>query len=164
MSSWSPGIVIVACALTASARAGSDLELRPATAETIHHEVRATDAKAVLVNVWSTWCAPCKREMPDLLRLRKSYRAKGLRLILISTDPLAGRRSAERFLQSVGVDFPTWIKNQSDMAFIDGLDRDWSGAQPVSILYDAGGKRIQIWEGETDIAIIERAIVALLGS
>ena len=56
-------------------------EIQPATAEQIQHAVRAGGARVVLLNVWATWCAPCREEFPDLMRLRREYRERGLRLV-----------------------------------------------------------------------------------
>ena len=39
-----------------------------------------------LVNMWATWCGPCKAEFPDLQALHEQYRRRGLRLIAVSTD------------------------------------------------------------------------------
>jgi thiol-disulfide isomerase/thioredoxin len=39
-----------------------------------------------LVNVWATWCAPCKAEFPELQALHTAYAAKGLRVVAISID------------------------------------------------------------------------------
>src|SRR5206468_450711 len=43
-------------------------------------------AHATLVNVWATWCQPCRQEFPDLLEAAAAHRADGLRLVLVSTD------------------------------------------------------------------------------
>src|SRR5688572_17290331 len=43
-------------------------------------------APVLLVNVWSTWCAPCLEEMPGLIELGRAYRARGVQLVLISVD------------------------------------------------------------------------------
>ncbi len=156
--------LLVAVAAPSAHAADAAIELRPATAATIHEAIESAGGKAILLNVWSTWCEPCKREMPDLVRLRQKYGAQGFRLILVSTDPPTGKRAAERFLRKVRVTFPTWIKRQPDAAFIDGIDREWSGAQPLNILYDAEGQRRELWEGEVEISELERAIETLLGS
>ncbi len=42
--------------------------------------------KVVLVNLWATWCPPCREEMPDLDRLQKTYRDRGLVVLQISDE------------------------------------------------------------------------------
>ena len=39
-----------------------------------------------LVNVWATWCGPCKQEFPELQRLHETYGPRGLRLLAVSVD------------------------------------------------------------------------------
>jgi thiol-disulfide isomerase/thioredoxin len=113
--------------------------LRPATAADILKAVRAPGARAVLVNVWATWCIPCREELPDLLRLRRDYAPKGLRVILVSGDFSSDAEQAAGFLGQLGVDFPTYLKQGTDMEFIDAFDHKWSGALPATFIYDAAG-------------------------
>ena len=49
----------------------------------------------VLVNLWATWCPPCRHEMPDLDRLQRDYRERGLVVLQISDEP---RHQLEEFL------------------------------------------------------------------
>ncbi len=136
--------------------------LLPATAERILEEVSHPGASAVLVNVWATWCQPCMEEFPDLLRLRREYLSRGLRLILVSGDFDTERPGVVRFLTRYRVDFPTFLKEQDDMAFINGLDPRWSGALPASFLYDSRGRLRRFWEGKADYATLERRLLGVL--
>src|SRR5215216_6170746 len=43
--------------------------------------------KVVLLNFWATWCAPCKAEMPELIKWQKQYEGKGLRVIGVTFPP-----------------------------------------------------------------------------
>src|SRR5215471_12770182 len=90
----------------ASAAGGA---LVPATAAEIQEAVRAPGARATLVNVWASWCVPCREEMPDLLRLRSAYAERGLRFILVSGDFSTDAPQAADFLREQGVDFPSYI-------------------------------------------------------
>jgi thiol-disulfide isomerase/thioredoxin len=132
--------VLLAAALLAptavSAAAPAPL---PAGAGDILKAVRAPGAQAVLVNVWATWCIPCREEMPDVLRLRRAYADRGLRLVLVSADFASDRDQASAFLGEQGVDFPTYLKTGSDMEFIDAFDPQWSGALPATFIYDRAG-------------------------
>jgi thiol-disulfide isomerase/thioredoxin len=110
------------------------------TVDDVLKAVRAPGARAVLVNIWATWCIPCREEMPHLLRLRRAYAPRGLRVILVSGDFSSDRDQATAFLREQGVDFPTYIKTGSDMEFIDALDSSWSGALPATFIYDGEGR------------------------
>src|SRR5262245_23650688 len=98
----------------------------------------APGASATIVNVWASWCGPCREEFPDLLRVRRAYADRGLRLVLVSAD--FEPHAARRYLDQMGVDFPTFIKTGNDMDFINGLHPAWGGALPATLVYDGGGR------------------------
>jgi len=124
-------------------------EVRPATVDQILDAVRAPGARVVLLNVWATWCTPCREEFPDLLRIERDYRQRGLRLVLVSGDFDTELPAVKKFLAAHGVAFLTYLKQGDDMRFIDGLDPRWTGALPATLLYDGAGRRLWFHEGKT---------------
>jgi len=120
-------------------------KITPAKAETVMAAIRKPGARAVLVNVWATWCEPCVEEMPDIVRAYRAHKGDGLRLVLVSADDEDGRAGAEKFLAAQGVDVDSFLKVGDDMAFINGIDRRWSGALPASFLFDDRGRVVQFW-------------------
>lgn len=130
----------------------------PATAAEVLRAVRAPGARAVMVNVWATWCLPCREEMPDILRLRRAYAARGLRLILVSGDFSTDGDQAAAFLREQGVDFTTYLKNGGDMDFIDAFDPQWSGALPATFIYDGEGHLRHAIHGLASYAQLERDV------
>ncbi len=125
--------------------------------------VRSPGARATLVNVWASWCQPCREEFPDLVRLARTYEGKGLRLVFVSADFEEDVPAARKFLAKQGVGWPTYLKTGDDMQFIDSLDARWSGALPGSFLYDESGRLRRIWEGKADYATIEERLLSVLG-
>ena len=111
-------------------------ELRPAAVEEIEQAVREPGARAVLLNVWATWCGPCREEFPELVHLGRAYRPRGLRLVLVSADFADQAGAARDFLRRQGVDFTTFLKTGDDMKFIDRLEPRWTGALPATFVYD----------------------------
>ena len=140
--------VLAAFACDRRTPAPSPAALTPATAADVLQEVERSRGSTVLVNVWATWCAPCREELPDLLRLQREYGGHRFRLILVSADFASQRPAAAAFLASQGVGFPTFAKAQGDQGFIDGLDTRWSGALPASLLFDREGRKVAFWEGK----------------
>ena len=134
----------------------------PAGAEAILAEVRKPGAGAVLVNVWATWCAPCREEFPDLLHVARELAPKGLRLVLVSVDFPGAEAETTSFLTSQGVDFPTFQRTGKDEAFVDGLESQWSGAIPATFLYDADGKLVRFWEGKASYPVIKKRVLQAL--
>ena len=155
---------LAALVLAASAVAPSNLAPLPSPAEAgaILAEVKRPGAAAVLVNVWATWCAPCREEFPDLLHVARDLAPKGLRLVLVSVDFPGSEAETQNFLTSQGVDFPTFVRAGKDEAFVDALERRWTGAIPATFVYDGGGKLVRFWEGRVSYPVIKkRALEAL---
>lgn len=141
--------------------AGAD-SVHPVTAGEILSLVREPGADAVLVNVWATWCEPCREEFPDLVRLQRSYRDRGLRLLFVSGDFDSEMPAVRRFLAQQGVDFRTYIKTGDDMKFIDTLNPRWSGALPATFVYDGSGRLLDFWEGKSSYAKLEEHVLHAL--
>lgn len=63
--------------------------------------------KVLLVNLWATWCGPCRRETPELVRLHKEFQDRGLEMVALSTeDPVASAQKVHDFVQQFQVDYP----------------------------------------------------------
>lgn len=125
--------------------------------------IASSKGRVLLVNFWATWCAPCREEMPQLVKLEASYRAKGLRLVTISADEPEDARQALEFLQKVGVPPPAYLKRAAnDDKFITSVDAKWSGALPAIFLFDRAGRKVRSFIGETDMKILESEIRKLL--
>ena len=58
--------------------------------------------KVVLVNVWATWCAPCRKEMPALDRLQQKLGGSGFEVVALSIDR-GGVASVRRFYEEIGI-------------------------------------------------------------
>jgi thiol-disulfide isomerase/thioredoxin len=133
------------------------------TAAGLHGVVRAAAGRVVLVNVWATWCDPCRQEFPDLLRLRRALAGRGLDLVLVSADFDSRLPRVRSFLAAQGVDFTTYLKDESDTAFIDGLDPAWSGSLPATLVYDRSGALRDFWEGPATYETLLGKVSKLLG-
>ena len=133
-----------------------------ASAADIQGVVREAGAKAVLVNVWATWCIPCREEFPDILKLYRTHQDDGLRLVLVSADFENQTDAVHAFLAENGVDFDTYIKAEKDNGFIEGMDAEWSAALPASWIYDGNGNKVAFWEGKADYEKFEAEVLAVL--
>ena len=67
-------------------------------------ELRLSDyrGKVVVLNFWATWCAPCRREMPDLDSLQKKYGSKDFLVLALSQDR-KGLDAVKEFYAEIGV-------------------------------------------------------------
>jgi thiol-disulfide isomerase/thioredoxin len=133
-----------------------------ATSATILADVRKPGAAATLVNVWATWCGPCREEFPDVLKVAKDLKPRGVRLVLVSVDFKGMEFELRRFLSAQGVDFATYLREGKDEEFIDALSPGWSGAIPASFVYDSSGKLVRFWEGKASYPEIKSRVLEAL--
>jgi thiol-disulfide isomerase/thioredoxin len=156
------GVTLVSCGRTNRVRV-EDVHVMPVTAADIQHAVRNSGARAVLVNMWASWCGPCREEFPGLVRVAHKYQGQGLKVMLVSADDDKDIAAVKKFLAEEGVEFPAYIKAQKDQPFIDGLDKRWTGALPATFLYDNSGKLRDFWEGGVTFSVFEQKVVEVLG-
>ncbi|MGD9599466.1 MAG: TlpA family protein disulfide reductase [Steroidobacteraceae bacterium] len=99
--------------------------------------------RPLLVNFWATWCAPCRREIPLLKTLRRSWAARGLEVIGVAVD---FREDVLKYAAEIGLDYPLLIGEQ------DGLDAAAAfGVDPVlpfSVFSDSRGRIVAVRIGE----------------
>jgi thiol-disulfide isomerase/thioredoxin len=138
------------------------VRVTPVKAQDVLRVVHEPGAKVVLVNIWATWCGPCREEFPNIVKLARRYQARGLRVVFVSTDVETELPNVKRFLAKQGVDFPTFIKAEKDQEFIDGVNPQWDGALPATLIYDGSGKLRHFWEGTASYEEFERKVLEIL--
>jgi len=103
--------------------------------------------KAVLVNVWALWCVPCVEEFPMIVRLGKEI--KDLEVIFISADFEDQFDKVLSFLRNQNINSHSYIKNEKDEAFIQGIYQNWTGSLPFTVVYaKESGFIVDSWEGK----------------
>ena len=132
----------------------------------LHPAQKADPKKPLLVNFWATWCDPCREEFPDLVKIDKDYRSRGLDFIAISLDdPPDIKTAVPKFLRQMQATMPTYLLNVSDPEpAILSVDATWSGALPATFLYDAEGKVVFKQFGRVKTPELRAAIEKLVGS
>jgi peroxiredoxin len=63
--------------------------------------------KLVVMNLWASWCPPCRAEMPDLERLAQRYGKRGV--VVIGVNQGESAQQARAFAGSLGITFPIWV-------------------------------------------------------
>ena len=65
--------------------------------------------KVVLLNVWATWCHPCRDEIPQLEALHQRYGASGLELVGVSVDVPGMEAGIREFMRDFSMTYPVWL-------------------------------------------------------
>ncbi len=120
--------------------------------------------RAVLLNLWATWCVPCRAEMPALDRLQADKGGKDFEVVAVNVDTARLERRGE-FLDRAGVKTLARYADPSGDAF-DALRRDGQAlGLPVSLLIDRDGCEVASVAGPLawDLADAKALISALKG-
>lgn len=126
-----------------AARPLPDLRVENAQGEAV--DFAAFEGDLLLVNFWATWCAPCRKEMPQLDALAARYQDKNVTIITLSVDR-AGAPKGEKFLNDLGVKHVTRLYDASyKSARAVGLI-----GLPTTLLLDKDGLEIGRLAGEAD--------------
>jgi thiol-disulfide isomerase/thioredoxin len=135
-------------------------------AEEMRDLLKRNGGRPLLVNYWATWCDPCRDEFPDLVKIDRQYRAKGLDFIAITLDDLADINTAvPKFLREMKASMPVYLLNVSDPEpAINAVDRNWSGALPATFLYNNKGEVVYKHFGRIRTDELRTAIEKLVGS
>lgn len=99
--------------------------------------------RPLIINVWASWCAPCRQEMGSLDRLARRYGRKQFNVIGISTDD--DIEAAYLFLEKSGTSFDNYIDRKLLMENMLGADR-----LPLTILVDRQGRVLSKHVGAKD--------------
>src|SRR5215213_4201082 len=78
--------------------------------------------KVLLVNLWATWCGPCRMETPELVKLHKEFQSRGVEMIGLSTeDPEASAESVSDFVREYKVDYHIgWATREVAQSLMQG--------------------------------------------
>jgi thiol-disulfide isomerase/thioredoxin len=93
----------------------------------------------VVVNIWASWCGPCRIESPNLVKAAKRH---GTQVQFLGVDILDKRGPARAFIKEEGYPYPSVFNPTGDIR--DGLG--YIG-QPVTIFFDARGRKVDQWSG-----------------
>ena len=111
--------------------------------------------KVVLLNFWATWCAPCRAEIPDLIRLQEKYADQFL-VVGLSTD-VDPPNKVKAFAQEMKINYPVAMAPPDIEAKFGGVF-----GLPTSFILDTEGRIVQKHIGLLDPALYEIEIRALL--
>jgi cytochrome c biogenesis protein CcmG/thiol:disulfide interchange protein DsbE len=119
----------------------------PEAAAFIAREAEA--GRPTLVNIFASWCIPCRVEMPLLLEARDANPD----ITFLGIDHIDRREDGEAFVEELGVDFATIFDQTGDVAFTVG-----SRAMPTTVIFDAEGRLAGRVVGEVTETSLQRLL------
>jgi thiol-disulfide isomerase/thioredoxin len=119
--------------------------------------------KTVLVNLWATWCVPCRKEMPALERLQTKLRGPNFEVVAINIDTRDPEKP-KKFLADANLTQLGYFNDQKAKVFQDLKSIGRALGMPTSVLVDGQGCEIGTiagpaeWDSEDAIKLIEAAV------
>lgn len=120
----------------------------------LNHKLQAIDdstfrladfnGKVIVINVWATWCGPCRREVPDYEKVRKEYAGREVEFIALTTeDPLAARAKVEKFARDFHFGFRIgWADRETARTLMNGRN-----GIPQTLVLGTDGHVLTRWVG-----------------
>jgi len=133
------------------------------------HTLKEWRGRTVLLNLWATWCVPCRREMPALDALQRKLGGQNFEVVAINIDtrdppkPLA-------FLKDVGIKKLAYYSDQSAHAYEDLKTAGKAFGMPTTVLIDPSGCEIGTmsgpaeWASDDGVKLVSAAIAGEAGS
>jgi peroxiredoxin len=76
--------------------------------------------KVVVVNIWATWCPPCKQEMPSMQKLYERFKGENFEILAVSIDS-TGREAVAPFMRTMNLTFPALLDPKGSIGSLYGL-------------------------------------------
>lgn len=135
--------LLPACAAGPEPRSDDYVVRRLGTDEKV--SLASLRGQVVMLNVWATWCGPCREEMPAFQRLHERYGTRGLRIVGVNIDDGQGDGAVDRYVRTLGLTFEIW--RDPDVRFQKRF-RTWG--VPETVLIDRSGTVVRHWRGAID--------------
>ena len=114
--------------------------------------------RLVVLNFWATWCAPCRREMPDLVRIQNRYGMYGVQVIGASADPPQAAPSVIEFAGKHKINFPILLGATTDQMQSLGA----GVVLPATVVIDRDGHVVErisgVFERDKLEALLDRLV------
>lgn len=100
--------------------------------------------RVLVVNLWATWCGPCRAEIPEYERVRKDYEGRGVEFVgLTAEDPRTSSERVRQFLREVKFGFRlAWADRETAIALMNGRN-----SIPQTYVIAADGTIVRHWRG-----------------
>ncbi len=152
-------LFFIYCLITGFSLAQNNIEVVTIEEHGLQELIDNRNDKLLLLNIWATWCAPCRKEIPDLVKLSESYKSS-VDVIGISIDyPEDLDEKVLPFLENNNVNYVNYISAfKKDENLINFLNKNWGGVLPASFIYNHNGDLLHFIEGKKDYEYFDEMI------
>lgn len=109
----------------------------------------------VLVNLWATWCPPCRAEMPELEAFYQKYKTDGF--VVVAIDQRESREEVAAFMAERRLTFPVWLDPHGEAE-----EKFNTNALPSSYVLDRDGQVRLMWTGGVSQAELEAHLPTII--
>ncbi len=120
-------------------------------AETVNKEKILYDKQLYLIDIWATWCPPCRQTIPELFQLQAKYKNKSFSVVGISVD--TSEQKVIDFLKEMPLNYPVAMANEETLKKFPQIR-----GIPTMLLMDQSGELIKVYVGYTKKEVIEKDI------
>ena len=119
-------------------------ERRIRTLDNNYFRLADFEGKVLVINLFASWCGPCRREVPEYEAIRKDYSGRGVEFIALTPeDPAAASEQVNKFVRKTGFAFLLgWADREMAGTLMNG-----SGAIPQTLVIDTNGNVVNHWVG-----------------
>ncbi len=127
-------------------------------------EARDLENKVLIIDIWGTWCPPCRREIPYFVKLKQKYAAQGLEIVGLTYEREGpsdeARKRVEDFGKEQSVNYPLVMLAEDLRALLSGLH----GVRkfPTTYFFGRDGSLKHRLEGLQDLEVLEAKVIELL--
>jgi len=121
-------------------RPAPPFELKDLSGNAVSNE--SLRGKVVLLDFWATWCAPCRKSMPDLQALHAKYAERGFSVVGVSIDE-GGPAKVKKAVAAMKITYPIAMDSEKSPAW----DAFYVKAVPAAYLLDREGRIVAQWTG-----------------
>jgi thiol-disulfide isomerase/thioredoxin len=134
---------------------------QPIAVDSLAQGIEQMKGKVIVLDLWATWCGPCRMEIPSFIKLQEKYKDQGLEIVGVSLDAITRGGNAEmvtKFMQENNINYTIWLVNNpaAMMKYPAGQ------GIPTTYVIDRNGQIVKKYVGVQPETVFENDIKSLL--
>jgi thiol-disulfide isomerase/thioredoxin len=148
----------------ARAQSTGNIDLKSVEPKDIKDLIAQNKGKVVVLNFFATWCVPCHKEFPDIVKLQEKYKSQGLQVIEVSMNDVTEKDDMQKFLNETKPPFTVYLAANTEDQFYKDVDTRWDTALPMTMIFDRDGKNVYFYKEARTYDQFEKDVTPLLAA